>query len=210
MAILSIIWQKSLLIKVSRLSCNVGFNCSQKYDILKRNKLSNSHIVTGLLLLNGNYWTLLWADLSTQVIYYLDPNSDSIDKSIDVLNTWSAFLNMRKEFEHVNKTWQLGKFSRDYQNDSNNCGIICLLFFENLIKNIFCSYFNTEILNENRKQLFEFMKLHSKNHSDFCCKCGQYDRKELKDSRLVKCSLGCSRLCHFECIDREIFTCSFC
>ena len=148
--------------------------------------------------------------MNSRVLYYLDPKSDSLEKNLEILNIWSSFLSVRKEFDHVNKDWQLGTFPRDYQKDSHNCGIICLLFFENFIKNIFNTYFNCEILTALRKDLFVFMKNNSKPHSDFCLKCGQYDRKELKDNRFVKCSLGCSRQCHFECIVREIFTCSFC
>ena len=52
----------------------------KRFDFLKRNKLSNYDIITGLILLNGNHWTHLWADLTTKVLYYLEPFSDSFKR----------------------------------------------------------------------------------------------------------------------------------
>ena len=181
-----------------------------KIDILKKNKLSNFDIITGLVLMNGNHWTLLWADLKSKLIYYLDPSISSLDKNLEVLQTWRSFWNARREMDLDDREWQLGSFSRDFQSDSNNCGIICQLFFENFISDIFSASFTPEILTKNRVNLLDLLKKYSRPHSEFCLICGQYDRKDLINRIFIKCSAGYSRQSHTECLNTNSFKCSFC
>jgi hypothetical protein len=70
------------------------------------------------------------------------------------LETWSQFVSSKSKSSNK---WTLGDFKHSKQTDSYNCGVICLLFLENLFLEQFNGEYDDKILIDYRKKLFDLL-----------------------------------------------------
>ena len=101
--------------------------------------------------LANHHWRLLFVDLKKELFFFLDPLGE-VKESVrkDYLEKWKRFLSVR---EIKSKQWKFGEFSHDFQTDNYNCGILCILFMEKLVKGLDYCNFSTKDLNAYRLNL---------------------------------------------------------
>lgn len=91
--------------------------------------------ISGPVHINRDHWALLFANLKTQTIIYIDSRGENLELRNRVLKNWAKFTNDRKTDELIkNIRWRMGVYDHVYQIDCNNCGLFVCYFFKNLIE----------------------------------------------------------------------------
>ena len=120
------------------LPCQVSYHiCIQgRIDILTRTTTlsRNKYIIGFNNIYTNKHWSLFCVVLESKKVYYLDPMGASEMDKKNALKKWLNFIKSRKDFSEVG--WELGNFEHDLQNDSFNCGVICLKFMETLLQGV--------------------------------------------------------------------------
>ena len=89
-----------------------------------------------------------------KLFYYIDP---FIAKSTEIsakFKIWKTFISNRTK---TNEIWKCGTFKHSKQLDSYNCGVICIIFIDVLLDDIFTCNFDDNNLIEYREKLYQLL-----------------------------------------------------
>ena len=100
---------------------------------------------------SGSHWIAMYLDLSKKYIFFFDSNGTVQPKEIDELIT-----NIKNQCENIGiKIKEYNNNNFRHQKSNSECGMYCLYFIINLLKNIHKHrYFNTKVIPDKRVENF--------------------------------------------------------
>lgn len=170
--------------------------------ILREIKITKRKLVLPLLV-NGNHWCLAIADIDGKKFSFFDPLGSSIEKSQQYLKRFANFIaqyNRRHEAEHnISVTlneWQVDLKHHILQEDSFNCGVFIIYFFECLVTG--SSLICPSDMNSYRHKLKKLILKKSDDMKYRCLLCV----REINIADATKCNF-CHRWIHKKCLALE-------
>ncbi len=106
----------------------------------------NYNFIAGPVHVNGNHWTLFFANLQKKKMFYLD-SAPSLSRNYE--KRCSMYFNNWKEFwgsKYKDENWQFIYLNEQHQTDGYNCGVFVCYYFYLLINDD-----ETEILQKNER-----------------------------------------------------------
>jgi hypothetical protein len=134
-------------------ACTKIFNNGDTENIYRKIALDNYKYVIGFYE-EDKHWRLCFANMPNNIFYYVDPYKAIKTTQKRKLETWSQFVSSKSKSSNK---WTLGDFKHSKQTDSYNCGVICLLFLENLFLEQFNCEYDDKILIDYRKKLYDLL-----------------------------------------------------
>ena len=98
-----------------------------------RKQLASYDFIAGPVHINKNHWALLFINVKTQTVFYIDSMGENLDTSNKVLKNWSFFCKNREQMK--DKEWKTNIYNHAIQleHDNCNCGVFVSYFFEKLL-----------------------------------------------------------------------------
>jgi Ulp1 family protease len=134
-------------------ACTKIFNNGDTENIYRKIDIDNYKYVLGFYE-EDKHWRLCFANMSNNIFYYVDPYKAIKTTQKRKLESWSQFVSSKSKSSNK---WNLGDFKHSKQTDSYNCGVICLLFLENLLLEQFNCEYDDKILIGYRKKLYDLL-----------------------------------------------------
>ena len=128
----------------------------KQFDVLKKVKLQDFNYFVGFYELD-NHWRLIMADKKSKLFYYIDPFIASRTQQQTYLTKWKVFSSFRQDLKDIE--WKIATFEHSKQSDIFNCGLICLMVFDCIIKKSFSCNFSDEVLINYRTSLRKLLDI---------------------------------------------------
>ena len=111
----------------------------------------------------AHHWFLCIANIEKKLFYFVDPSIATARVKKNRFDTWLQLAELYLTDFNSND-WQQGSFVHAEQNDGFNCGPLCLMFMENILKNTFKVEFDAACLASYRKLLHDLLTSKAKNN----------------------------------------------
>ena len=131
-----------------------------KIDILKKIDLAKFTYLAGFHEEN-KHWRLIFVDAKKSKFFFIDPFSANLSDVNHMMLQWSRFAVQHGSSNDT--VWTVGNLNHTKQTDQFNCGVICLMFFEDLIQGKYNCGFTVESLMTYREDLLSCLNHAKKN-----------------------------------------------
>jgi hypothetical protein len=92
-----------------------------------------SYDYIGPVHINKNHWAVLFINVKTQTVLYINSKGENFDTSNKVLLNWRFFCKNRKQMKNIE--WKTNSYNHVIQleRDNFNCGVFVSYNFEKLL-----------------------------------------------------------------------------
>ena len=131
-----------------------------KHEILKEFDLTKFTYLAGFHEAN-KHWRLIFVDVKKRQFFFIDPYSVLLSDVNEMMSQWLRFAVQHGSTKDA--VWNVGNLNHTKQIDQFNCGVICLMFFEDLIQGKYNCGFTVESLVTYREDLLSCLNHAKKN-----------------------------------------------
>ena len=159
------------------------------------------------LSVSRNHWCLVIADIDNKIFIYLDPYNSTLQKTDNKRIAFLTFLKLycnTTEAKISTEGWNSHVVNHIKQNDTYNCGLFIIYFFQQFIKNE--SLTVHKCMNDFRNTVRTLLLTMSDDMRGRCLSCGI----DVTDDMAVDRCQICQRYCHNICAKMENQTCELC
>jgi Ulp1 family protease len=95
--------------------------------------MASYDFIAGPVHINKNHWALLFINVKTQTVLYIDSKGENIDASNKVLLNWRYFCKNREQLRKIE--WKTNSYNHviQFEHDNSNCGVFVSYFFDQLL-----------------------------------------------------------------------------
>ena len=132
-----------------------------------RKQLAHFEFIAGPIHIDKNHWALLFIDVGSQTVVYIDSRGENGPTTNKVLMNWNLFCRGREIMKDIK--WNPISYSHVIQStsDCSNCGVFACYFFKNLLNQNAAKLNSTFDINIFRNEIRSVIEKNSKKNKKY-------------------------------------------
>jgi len=116
------------------LSSQQASSIAEKGTIISgiRKQLASYDFIAGPVHINKNHWAVLFINVKTQTVWYINSKGENFDTGNKVLLNWRFFCKNHEQLREIE--WKTNSYNHviQFKNDNSYCGVFVSYFFDQL------------------------------------------------------------------------------